>query len=54
MTNRLKKSTIYDVDLHPGLRGEKALLRAELKEKPESERRPKVNVANVDRYLNVG
>lgn len=34
------------------LRGEKAVLKAELREKPESERRPKVDVTNVNIYLN--
>jgi len=34
------------------MRAGKAVLRAELRERPEKERRPKVDVANVNNYLN--
>jgi hypothetical protein len=51
LSHRIKKSTIYDIELKPGLRNERALLRAELRVRPESERRPKVDVANVNMYL---
>ena len=49
--HRLKKSTIYDIDLRPSKRNERAVLTAELRARPEKERRPKVDASGVNGYL---
>lgn len=51
LTHRLKKSTIYDVELKPSLRNDRPFLTAELRPRPEKERRPKVDVSGVNGYL---
>jgi hypothetical protein len=51
LTHRLKKSTLYDVELKPSMRSLKPVLTAELKSRPEKDRRPKVDVSGVNGYL---